>query len=184
MALTLKEGLDPDDVQAVAQAIWDRGQREIRAFGYDQPLDLAAMLIVSGPEYAFTLESDGRALAVFGACRQDSGAYRSYFLATDAFIPSAKEATRLLRAFLKRETAKRPNARLECLSASDHPDSERWFKLLGFYSAEPLNGIARYIYGLTGTARPAIFPVAPAGQGPLGTLDEGTGGPAQGFATS
>ena len=163
MVLTLKEGLDRDDVQAVAQAIWDRGQREIERFGFTDPVAAARGVLAAQPEYGFSLFDDAACVAVFGACRQDGGSYRSYFLATDAFISVAGEATRLIRALLKRETAKRPNARLECLSASDHPDSERWFKLLGFYSAEPLNGIARYIYGLTGTARPAIFPSGSGG---------------------
>lgn len=167
MALTLKEGLDRDDVQAVAQAIWDRGQREIERFGFRDPADTARTILAAEPEYGFGLHHAATPVAVFGACRQDGGSYRSYFLATDAFVPVAREATRLIRALLKRETAKRPNARLECLSASDHPDSERWFKLLGFYSAEPLNGIARYIYGLTGTARPAIFPSGSGGATPL-----------------
>ena len=158
MTLVLKEGLNADDVQAVAQRIWDRGKREVERFGYGDPVSLAAVLVASRPEYAFTLESVGEPVAAFGAFRLEGGSYRSYFLATDAFIPVAKEATRLLRSFLKRETALRPDCRLECLSASDHPDSERWFKLLGFYSAEPLNGLSRYIYGLTGATRPAIFP--------------------------
>jgi len=145
-------------MQAVCEAIWERGKREIQRFGFVDPDQAVKAFLGAKPEYGFAFVKDGACVAVFGAIRMDGGSYRSYFLATEAFVSAAKEGTRLLRKMLREETAKRPGARLECLSASDHPDSDRWFKLLGFYEAEPLNGINRYIYGLTPSARAAIIP--------------------------
>lgn len=162
MTLTVKRSLERDDMQAVCEAVWERGKREIQRFGFVDPDQATNSFLGAKPEYGFGFFKNGSCVAAFGAIRLDGGSYRSYFLATEAFVSAAKEGTRLLRGLLREETAKRPGCRLECLSASDHPDSERWFKLLGFYSAEPLNGISRYIYGLTPPAKSAIFPLAGA----------------------
>ena len=165
MTLTVKKGLEQNDVQAVCESLWEHGKREVQRFGFVDPDQATRAFLGAKPEYGFGFFKDGACVAAFGAIRMDGGSYRSYFLATEAFVSAAKEGTRLLRNLLKEETAKRPGARLECLSASDHPDSERWFKLLGFYSAEPLNGISRYIYGLTPPTKAAIFPASGDAQG-------------------
>jgi len=143
------EKVSSGDIQFVVGKLWDRGEKEAAKAGFDSKEQLLAHLLSLSGEYAYALKVEEEPVAVFGATTSNRGQlYYSWFIATDQFNKVGKQATRFLRGFIKERVKGRPDARLEMMSAVDHPEAEKWFKFIGFRKLEEESeGVfSRYIY--------------------------------------
>lgn len=139
------EPLDETDINYVLDNLWERGSMEAEAFGFKTKADILAYILSVSSEYGYVLKHDEKPVAVFGASYH-SGCYYTWFIGTEDFAQVGKSATRYLDGILKRKVKEKPSARLEMLSAVDHPEAERWFNILGF-KLEKKDGIfSRYVY--------------------------------------
>lgn len=107
--------------------LWQRGKLELAKLGYSlssgyrEFLSLADRAIDSG-----ILCADGEPVAVSGICPED-GCYFTFFQASESFNDHAKKITRELRRHTKQ-----CEGTLYIYSVLVHPETERWFNVLGF----------------------------------------------------
>jgi len=145
--MILVKPLNRDSVLYVVEHLWSRGQREVETFGY-QTDEIAPMLIACvGKPYSFAICDESGPVAITGANEVAPGCWRTWFLATDDFERQALGVTRALRRALKEGVSQQHPHSLELHSASGHPDTDRWFGLLGFVPADNQGGpIRRFVW--------------------------------------
>lgn len=123
--------IHPIDETLLAQLwenLWDRGHVELTrlghtvASGYREFLKFGERSIDSGIVCA-----DGKPVAVGGICPDGDGTYFTFFQATGSFREHAKKVTKVLRKQINS-----CNEPVFIYSVLVHPDTERWFKTLGF----------------------------------------------------
>lgn len=122
----------PDDIDAVVSGLWDRGAREASNYGFKTKDQIREYLKGMCDSHAYVLAIDNARIAAFGACAVRRNVYSTWFIATDRFSEAGAPITRFLRGFIREKLFEHPGAQIEMSSAVDHPDAERWFKILGF----------------------------------------------------
>lgn len=134
------------DIRHVVYRMWRRGVEELRCHGHFDKEAIIRELCVRSAEYGYTFYHCGEPIAIVGANTVGANAYHTWFSATDKFHYIGKEATRFLKKLTADKTAERPEATLELWTTVNHPDADRWFKLLGFQPLEPQPPFSRYLY--------------------------------------
>ncbi len=135
-----------DDIRHVVFRMWRRGCEELGKHGNLDNEAIIRELCKRATEYGYAFYFRGEPVAVFGAHAVSDSEYHTWFSATDKFHHIGKEATRFLKGLVFAKTSQRPGVRLELWSAVNHPDADRWFKLLGFRPDKPSGMFARYVY--------------------------------------
>ena len=112
---------------------------------------LPAYLERNRTPFSFGIFVDGKPVGFMGA-RQievlgDRKSYGTWFLATDEFEVAGLGVTRAIKKFLGGKIRENPDADLYLLSASDHPDADRWFGLLGFRPLAVLGVVRTFKHG-------------------------------------
>lgn len=145
------EPLKYSDISFVIENLWERGKQELSHHGkMSMEAVMEHLAIAAAHNDGYVMRVEDEPVAVFGAMGKN-GHYYSWFLATERFDEVGKTATRLLRGFIKEKVTDRPDATLEMASAGLHPDTERWFDVIGFVKLPPKEGeekspFTRYTY--------------------------------------
>lgn len=135
-----------DSIRHVVFRMWRRGTEELKRHGDFDNESIIRELCLRAHEYGYAFHFHGEPVAVFGAHAVSDKEYHTWFTATDKFHHIGKEATRFLKGLVFAKTSQRPDCRLELWSSVNHPDADRWFKLLGFHKLEPEGAWQRYVY--------------------------------------
>lgn len=133
------------DVDYVINNLWQRGCDEVKAFGFESTEGLANFIMAGADEHGYVLTADDVPVVVFGASLEQ-GTWFTWFLATEQFSDLGTQATRFFNDFLKKRLKENPGARLELISACDHSEATRWFRILGFEVMERQGAFTRYKY--------------------------------------
>lgn len=115
------------DLLYVLDHLWLRGVEELQRLGMGREDAFYRFLHYARTGYkARTLVADDRPVVVVGIA-DDGGEAFTWFQATAEFDRHASAITR----YIRREAKAYPDA-LHIYSVCVHPDTERWFKVLGF----------------------------------------------------
>lgn len=116
----------PPRLHDVLARLWPRGEEELRRLGLDkqQAFNRFMGYALGGPRSGIALDR-GRPVLASGVAREN-GELFTWFIATDDFDDHASAITRLMR----RQTHDLPGLRI--YSVCVHPDTARWFHVLGF----------------------------------------------------
>lgn len=137
----------PLDISIVIEKLWDRGVAEAERFGFKSHSELLAFLTSAATEHGYVLKIEEMPVAVFGARHLRDNIYSTWFMATGRFDEAGAPITRFLRGFIREKLDEHPGAKIELSSAVDHPEADRWFKVLGFHPAgQPQGLFRRYDY--------------------------------------
>jgi hypothetical protein len=109
----------------VLRNLWPRGVTELELLGLSDPFRYFRDCATHGHRSG-VLEHEGTPVLVSGIAADADGAF-TWFQATTEFDKHAAEITRRLR-----REAKAYPASLSIYSVCVHPDTERWFRVLGF----------------------------------------------------
>ncbi len=131
-----------DDARYVTKRMWPPGAKEIERIGMDSAPHAIAARLVKAADYGWTFLADGERVAVCGAQRIGD-TYYTWFMATPEIANIGREFTLWLRRFCRDAVAKE-GVKLEMFSASQHPNSDRWFAALGFVPGDPSDTIFRH----------------------------------------
>lgn len=118
----------PELLAQLWDKLWQRGREELArlgfsiASGYREFLRFAERMIDGG-----IICADDEPVAVAGICPDGDGTYFTFFQASESFHQHAKKITRIVRDHVRR--CREP---VFIYSVMVHPDTERWFGLLGF----------------------------------------------------
>ena len=135
----------PDAVY-VWRHLWERGKAELALLGRSSPSEIMRFFTKHlGDEFAYTVKIDDVPLIVMGA-EKDEGCFATWFMATEEFDAHGKEATKAVRRFLAAKKADHPDKELVIFSLSQHPASDKWFRLLGFGLVAQEGGVRVYKY--------------------------------------
>lgn len=120
------EPASPSNIRYVLDHLWPRGQQELQQLGLTQ-----AQAQVRLQDYAATGVRSGtliaeRPIVITGIASARAGDF-TWFQATDEFEQYASAITRFIRR--QAQGYARP---LSIYSVCVHPDSARWFRVLGF----------------------------------------------------
>lgn len=135
-----------DDIRHVVYRMWRRGAEELKCHGDFDNEAIIRELHLRSQEYGYTLFYEREPVAVFGAHAVGENEYHTWFTATNKFHFIGKEATMFLKRLVTQKTIEKPDCVLELWSAVDHPDADRWFKLLGFQLRGSQGAFTRYGY--------------------------------------
>ena len=116
------------DLEYVVEHLWERGRQELHQMHIQLSTAFNAAWQWSRPETfrSGILLADDVPIVATGIAVDDTGAF-TWFLATEAALDHMPEVTRMLRRELR---AWGGPVRLR--SASVHPETHRWFRVLGF----------------------------------------------------
>ena len=132
-AQLIERPITPQALRYVLAHLWPRGVEELRLLGVTKDGAYSRFLSYARHPWGHTpcvLEFDGVPAVVFGVSGDDGGAF-TWFQATDAFEQYAGEITRYIRREAKAYTVP-----LFIYSVCVHPDTARWFRVLGFAPTE------------------------------------------------
>lgn len=137
----------PKDIDFILDNLWSRGADEAIMYGLKNKEEMSRHLLGMSHKYGFCLSLGVEPVAAFGGDSADGNHYTTWFVATDKFTDHALGITKFLRGFIKTRIMERPDAELELISATGHPDASRWFNTLGFVRKGPPNGVfTTYVY--------------------------------------
>mgnify|MGYP001604602563 CR=1 FL=1 len=145
--------IDDSDVARVHANMWPRGLAELERMGLAPEKMLGAYLERNRTPFSFGIFVDGRAVGFMGARPLQDGIaggrkrYGTWFMATAEFETAGLGATKAVRNFLAGKMREHPDVDLYLLSASDHPDADRWFGVLGFRFVTVLGVVRAFKYG-------------------------------------
>lgn len=134
-----------DDARYVVYRMWQRGEEEVQKYGFKDREDIIKYFLDKAKRHRYAFYHEGKPVAVFGAYEHE-GVHYTIFMATEGFLAIGKAATLWLRRFIKQEADKIYNIRLELLTAVEHAEADRWFKLIGFHELVPEGVFRRYVY--------------------------------------
>ena len=141
------------EIDRVYANMWPRGRAELERMGFAPEKMLDAYLERNRSPFSFGIFVDGRPVGFMGARQIEGSAsggrksYGTWFLATDEFEAVGRAATRAIKKFLADKMREHPDVDLYLLSASDHPDADRWFGVLGFRFVTVLGVVRAFKYG-------------------------------------
>lgn len=130
----------------VVANLWERGRRELEVFGLDPVAAYIQLSSCIGELYSFEVRDGDEPIVAMGAVERADNHFFTWFLATEKFTNYGSELTRVVREFLAAQTALRPGAILEVVSASDYPGTDLWFRLLGFKLVGEHSGFRHFRY--------------------------------------
>jgi hypothetical protein len=138
----------PDDIDFVIGHLWRRGEQEYAEWGVGRR-ELFDRYQQYGREAHSYCIRDEEPIALMGAMQFGEGYYRTWFQATERFADVGKEITVLVRKFMREQVADHPGAVVDLVTATQHPDAHRWFRLLGFrpHAMEDGSRVYRYTVG-------------------------------------
>lgn len=131
----------PADIDFILTNLWARGEEEAVLYGLKSKEEMGRHLLGMSHKYGFCLTDGTTPVAAFGGNSSDDHRYTTWFIATDKFVDHAIGITKFLRGFIKTRVMERPDAELELISATGHPDAARWFNTLGFVRKGAPNGV-------------------------------------------
>lgn len=117
------------EISFVLARLWERGEKELHAFGLDLPAALKHFVLAAEKGEAWWLQGINGPVAVFGLSPQPDGTLSTWFQATDEFLLHHRAITKILRGILRRRATGRP---IFLISPLVHPKAANWFALLGF----------------------------------------------------
>lgn len=133
----------PEDAREIMKSMWQPGAAELDRIGLEvTDINVVAAKFINMADYGFTFLANGEMVAICGAQRGDDTHY-TWFMATPELANIGREFTVWLRKFCK-DIVERDGLKLEMFSASQHPNSERWFFALGFERGNMDTGIFRH----------------------------------------
>lgn len=106
--------------------MWARGQEEIFRFGLDMRNSLPVYLGYAAKGRSGVLFDGDEPVIAAGIVNEELESW-TWFVATDRFHDHAKEITKYMR-----KCTREHRGVLHIYSPCVHPDTERWFRLLGF----------------------------------------------------
>lgn len=91
---------------------------------------------------------DDEPIAVFGAAPMvgEENVLGTWFLASRAFFEHGARSTLFCRKHMAKVADSHPGKEFMAYTASDHPDLDRWFALLGFADQKHLDLVSIYRY--------------------------------------
>jgi hypothetical protein len=119
-----------EGIDYVFNHLWARGREELKLLGWPTPEDARyAAHYFAGRSLKTSMfcNPDGDAVLVSGIIRPKGELPVTWFQATEEFQRYARPITKLMRSEIA--SFREP---LEVYSLCVHPDTERWFRLLGF----------------------------------------------------
>ncbi len=90
----------------------------------DEPLAMIGTVITNGQPYT----------------------HRTWFIASKKYFDMGVKSVIAGRRYMSTLAKSRPGVSFESLTASSHPEVERWFALLGFRRIQELDGFALYVF--------------------------------------
>lgn len=137
----------PEDIDFILTNLWARGEEEAVLYGLKSKEEMKRHLLGMTHKYGSCLSIGAEPVAAFGGNSSDDHHYTTWFIATDKFVEYGLGITKFLRGFVRERLTERPDAELELISATGHPDAARWFNTLGFVRKGSPNGVfTTYIY--------------------------------------
>lgn len=127
--------------------MWQRGREELERLGIDADAAIDIYLERNRTPFSFGVFDDGVPIAFMGAAEKGAAKYATWFQATEAFPSAGVAATKAIKKFLKQAMRRHPDVDLYLFSASDHPDADRWFRLLGFRYVSMRGNVRVFEYG-------------------------------------
>ena len=131
----------PQDIDFIIGSLWQRGEEEAVLYGLKSREEMNRHLLGMSKKHGYCISVGTEPVAAFGANSHDDQRYTTWFIATERFTEHALGITKFLRGFIRERVAENPDAELELLSATGHPDAVRWFNALGFVRKGPPNGV-------------------------------------------
>lgn len=118
--------IEPTLLAQLWENLWRRGHVELTRLGYteqggyEQFLKYGKQAVDSG-----IICADGVPVAVAGICPDGDG-YFTFFQATEAFCDHVRKITKTMREHVRKHSP------VYIYSVLVHPDTERWFGVIGF----------------------------------------------------
>ena len=120
------EPVSRDHILYVLSYLWPRGEEELQRLGLGKAEAYYRFADYCHHGRNHALIWDGKPVAIVGICNDADESF-TWFQATDEFADHAGQITRHIR----REAAAHKGP-LYIYSVCVHPDTERWFRVLGF----------------------------------------------------
>lgn len=123
-----EEPVTPELVARLWANMWERGVEEITRHGFTLEAALPRFLEWSHDGYARVICADGEPVTIVGLCADgELGHPFTFMQASTAFDEHYREVIRRIRKFLKKHPGE-----LYIYSAAVHPQTEGFFRVLGF----------------------------------------------------
>jgi hypothetical protein len=124
--LIVRKDATVDDISYVVANAWERGKTELEMLGLDAERAVSQFVDFTKKGGSWVGVVDDVPVAVTGIVTDDPTPF-TWFQATDGFHENASRITRQLRLGVKAHQGD-----LYIYSVCVHPDTEKWFKVLGF----------------------------------------------------
>jgi hypothetical protein len=141
--------MEEADLEYIMAEMWGPGAAEFDLIGITDAKALMTKICTTS-DRAWAFLADGNAVAICGVQKDEEGTYYTWFMATPSIAEVGGEFTLWLRGFCREKVeqgdAESSEVKLEMRSASQHPNSDRWFKALRFekYAEEGIFKFYRY----------------------------------------
>ena len=128
MGVVVREPVTPAALAFVLQNLWPRGVEEMNRLGLNTLQAFARfMAYAEMPDAdAAILSVDGEPIVAVGIASEGEERF-TWFIATSQFDAHGKAITKFIRRYVREH-----EGALCIYSVCVHPDTEKWFRLLGF----------------------------------------------------
>jgi len=125
-----QEPAEPEYVVYILENLWERGREELRLLGVTTVSEAFIRMmdfIRGGTNSGVLCGPEGKPIIVTGMFREDTGQMVTWFQATEEFTKYVEPITRLMMHEIECY-----GGDISVYSVCVHPQTERWFKLMGF----------------------------------------------------